>query len=175
MGYLRHGYYRTLGRREVSAPDLGPLEDFKRLIFVCEGNICRSPLAEVAARAHGVSAQSFGIKTRGGKPAHSLMIDAAKARGLDLTSHLSRSMDSYQPCSSDLVLCMEPAHIKALAQKWRGEMIIALLGSWARPERPYIHDPYSCTSGYFKTSTTIIIDAVERLLAEREASAGRVA
>ena len=40
-----------------------------RFIFICSGNICRSPLAEYVAKQQGAQAISFGLHTRGGDPA----------------------------------------------------------------------------------------------------------
>lgn len=43
-------------------------QPFKRLVFLCSGNICRSPYGEVVARSLGIDTISFGLHCRGGGP-----------------------------------------------------------------------------------------------------------
>jgi protein-tyrosine phosphatase len=67
----RYGSYRGLVRLmlsfgEVYAGDLRRLRrvrpaDARRLVFVCQGNVCRSPFAAAYARSRGLEAASFGI------------------------------------------------------------------------------------------------------------------
>jgi Low molecular weight phosphotyrosine protein phosphatase len=59
----------------------------ERVVFVCTGNICRSPYAEAAARAHGINAVSCGTHTRTGLPADPVAIREAALRGRDMTAH----------------------------------------------------------------------------------------
>ena len=40
-----------------------------RLVFVCSGNICRSPFGEYIAKAKGLNAVSYGLQCRGGDKA----------------------------------------------------------------------------------------------------------
>ena len=62
QGLLRHagclvrrllGFYRPFAR-----VDWGRVE---RVVFVCQGNICRSPYAEARGREVGLPASSFGL------------------------------------------------------------------------------------------------------------------
>ncbi|MBK8186883.1 MAG: hypothetical protein IPK77_06345 [Cellvibrio sp.] len=58
----------------------------KRLVFVCHGNICRSPLGEAVARHHNIPTTSFGLDTRGGDPADPRAIAWASLNGYNLMS-----------------------------------------------------------------------------------------
>ena len=78
----RSGRYARLGRI-----DWGRIE---RLVFVCQGNICRSAYAEARARAMGVEALSFGLGTQGGDESPPLMRRLAADAGLDLAAHRYR-------------------------------------------------------------------------------------
>jgi protein-tyrosine-phosphatase/predicted ATP-grasp superfamily ATP-dependent carboligase len=70
------------------------------VVFVCLGNICRSPFAAAALRAqpamHSVRIGSAGTLPRPGRPTPPLGVQAAAAHGIDLTAHrsvwLSRAM-----------------------------------------------------------------------------------
>src|SRR5262245_66201200 len=67
------GAYRSLGRIEWSR--------VRRLVFVCHGNVCRSPYAEARVRQRGVRAASFGLVTTGGVAANAVAQRIAGARG----------------------------------------------------------------------------------------------
>src|SRR5690348_12958772 len=69
------------------------------VLFVCTGNICRSPTAagvfRTMARVAGF-ADAFRIESAGtfeghvGRPASMLAIEAAKRRGYDISTHRAR-------------------------------------------------------------------------------------
>jgi protein-tyrosine-phosphatase len=92
------------------------------LIFVCTGNICRSPLAEGImndlllddASSSGSSAPvkviSAGTHALSGMPASEHAIIAAAEQGIDISRHLSRLLTSEMIGTADLILTMESAH-----------------------------------------------------------------
>ncbi len=89
-----------------------------RLLFVCTGNTCRSPLAEVIARAEadrrgwaGADCRSAGSFAMPGLPAAGHGVEVARERGLDLGSHRARLLDFDMLAGTDLVLGMTPAHL----------------------------------------------------------------
>jgi protein-tyrosine-phosphatase len=75
-----------------------------RLLFVCIGNTCRSPLAAAVASAilgTRVYAESAGI-TETGRPAASDTIAVLQERfGIDLTGHRSRHLDEVTVAEFD--------------------------------------------------------------------------
>lgn len=93
----------------------------RRLLFVCTGNTCRSPMAEVIARAEaerrrlrGIESRSAGTYAWGGQPAAAPGILTARARGLDLGGHRSTPLDESLVAWADLVLAMEAGHVEAV-------------------------------------------------------------
>jgi protein-tyrosine phosphatase len=55
----------------------------------------------------------------------------------------------------------------------RGDAQIALLGTWARPHRPHLHDPITLSADYFETCYITIDQAVRNLAREvRQSRAG---
>ena len=92
-------------------------ESPRSLLFVCTGNICRSPLAHWYAvkvlREMGradvtvASASTLGIT---GTEAHPYSIEAAAADGLDIRAHRSQALTTYLLREADLVLGMSPEH-----------------------------------------------------------------
>ena len=62
-------------------------QEVSRLVFVCKGNICRSPYGAVRARDAGLTATSFGIEAQASAPANLAAIRAARMRGVALETH----------------------------------------------------------------------------------------
>ena len=87
------------------------------VLFVCTGNICRSPTAEALARRElarypGVPIQvsSAGSHALEGNPAAGRSLLAASARGASLERHAARELTRQRVKAADLVLCMAAEH-----------------------------------------------------------------
>ena len=59
----------------------------ERLVFVCQGNVCRSPYGEVCAWRFTDRVASIGLATTSGQPANEIARAMAQQRGVDLTRH----------------------------------------------------------------------------------------
>ena len=85
--------------------------------FICTGNRCRSPFAEVALRRLGDSlplhVTSCGTLDLAAEPSTPEMISAARALGLDLDAHRSRHLSLGNLEHADLVLGFELNHVAA--------------------------------------------------------------
>lgn len=145
----------------------------RRLVFVCKGNICRSPYATGRARLLGAPAVSFGIETSVGNPADPAASKNALLRGVDLSAHRTARLESSRIAIGDLVIGFEPGQ---LAEIRRRSSIctpaVSLLGLWAHPNRPYIHDPYGRTDRYFQQCLSVIDANVAQIVGRM--SVGRV-
>lgn len=135
----------------------------QRVVFVCSGNICRSPLAEVYARSLGWEAKSCGLDCRDGFPADPRAREFARGVGLDLEEHSTVNVTSFEFQASDLVVLMEPTHIAAFERKVGKGHTLALAGSYCRPPTPYIHDPFNCCIEFFHRCEHQIMEAVRRM------------
>jgi len=81
-----------------------------RILFVCLGNICRSPTAEGVARALIPGAEMDSAGTAGwhvGKPPYGPMQEAASARGYDLSDLRARQFTPEDFTRFDLILAMD--------------------------------------------------------------------
>ncbi len=65
----------------------------QRVVFLCSGNTCRSPLAAAIAKSLRPDAEvlSAGLNANDGSPAAEAARQVARERGLDLESHRARS------------------------------------------------------------------------------------
>lgn len=139
-----------------------------RFIFICHGNICRSPLAEAVARQRfNLNAESFGLDCTDGVTADPRAIAFANANGLNLAEHRARHIKNYQPRVGDLIVGMEPAHIERLMQIQTKDSMLTLAGLWASAPKPYIHDPFSTGEVYFSACEVFVVDSVERMAKRR--------
>jgi protein-tyrosine phosphatase len=99
------------------AADLGGLAEPFGVLFVCTGNICRSPTAEALARREldrhpgaPIQVSSAGSHALEGNPAASRSMLAASTRGASLERHFARELTRRRVRSAGLVLCMAAEH-----------------------------------------------------------------
>lgn len=144
-----------------AAPDWSRVD---RLVFVCMGNVCRSPYAERKAAAYGLNVSSFGLDTQAGRPAFETALERAAVRGVDLSGHGSQRASEFEILSGDLLVAMEPRQAYEMAARFSDpRWQLSLLGLWAKPIRPHIHDPYGLSGAYFDTCFDVIDTAVETM------------
>lgn len=92
----------------------------KRIVMVCTGNTCRSPMAEALLRAElirqgvrNVQVESAGVCAVPGAPASAGATEAMRLRGLDLSGHRARRA-TPQLLEDALAICMTSGHLRAL-------------------------------------------------------------
>ena len=119
----------------------------KRILVLCTGNICRSPVAaamlqqgleDIVVMSAGIAAGQGGAEQR--------LAALAKADGYDLSQHQARQVDRNLLAEADLVLVMSVKQRQVIARKWP-EMLgkTLLFGMW-RTDKSIddrdIPDPY---------------------------------
>jgi protein-tyrosine phosphatase len=136
-----------------------------RLVFVCHGNICRSAFAHAVAERLGANVASFGLSTASGKTAHGPAIEAANAMGVSLHQHRTTRVEDFIVLPGDLLIGMETRHLRKMASiPALSATPRTLLGLWAAPPIPHIHDPYRLDPRYMATCLRRIEQATERLV-----------
>jgi protein-tyrosine-phosphatase len=87
----------------------------KLIVFVCTGNICRSPMAEYMLRARMKESSDWKIASAGlaacpGLPASAAAVHVLARDGIDLSSHRSRALDRSLVDAADVLVVMTAAH-----------------------------------------------------------------
>jgi protein-tyrosine phosphatase len=148
-----------------------------RILFVCLGNICRSPTAEGALRrlcAAEAPALDIEVDSAGTADYHvgaapdPRSRQAAAARGIDLSALRARQVERQDFTRFDLILAMDRQNLRALramrppGSAARVELFLEFAGGPAGGEVP---DPYMGTGADFERVLDIVIPACRRLIA----------
>ncbi len=148
-----------------------------RILFVCTGNICRSPSAEAVVRTlaarKGLDA-ALELASAGttsfhvGQPPDPRAIQAARKRGYDLTPIRARQVTRRDFETFDLVLAMDSGHHSQLLDLCRGaDEKLRLFMEFTREHRtrPDVPDPYYGDARGFETMLDMVEQGAEGLLA----------
>jgi protein-tyrosine phosphatase len=137
----------------------------RRLVYVCKGNINRSPFAESYSRDRIKLVSSLGLETHNGKPASDEALRNAEARGIELSGHQTRQIDDFDFLKGDLLIGFEPNQTERLRQMRLADGVqVTLLGIWGDSRFPYIQDPICREDRYFQSCYTRIERSIDGLL-----------
>jgi protein-tyrosine phosphatase len=148
MKVVRHPYERWATVRLPAS--------VQSVLFVCHGNICRSPLAEayfqslVKKEGRPITVRSAGLETTPGKPADARAKAVALEHRLSLDEHATTQVHMELLEQSDLIVVMEVVQ-KDRVQRLcpRSKEKVVLLGRFDSVGPLEIADPYSGTSENF--------------------------
>ena len=158
---------RHMVRRAVRA-----VRRARTILFVCKGNICRSPFAEQLARQRlDVSADiiSSGYFPRSGRSSPEAALEAAGDFGVNLKTHRSRRLNDTVLKQADIVFVFDEHNRNTLRREHpsvKGKLFP--LGIMLATANTVICDPWSWSGDVteFSKAYTLIAQAIERLKAE---------
>ncbi len=139
----------------------------KRILFVCTGNTCRSPMAECMMRAllgkHGLegdfSVLSAGTYALSGAPASQGASRAMQRRGLTLDTHRSQAVTGVLLDTCDLIIGLTSTHIMQLRMMYP---------NCATPmtafDQPPVSDPYGRDDAAYERAACDIQAQLPQLL-----------
>ncbi len=147
------------------------------LLFVCSGNICRSPMAAEQMRhrisVDGIrgwvvdSAGTLGIES---SPASHEAIEAMQEVGIDLGAHRSQGIRLEHMQWADIVIGMTHAHMMELASMFprdaTSRFVLRAFENSAEPDpdAPDLADPIGRSLGFYKKEVPVIERCVDHLI-----------
>ena len=142
------------------------------MLFLCRGNAYRSPYAAAAfKRALAAMPSSVPIKVASagflapGRPAPERALNAARVRGIDLSSHLSALVTPHAVGAADLVAVMSDDQARGIRSRYRRSVTLLILGDldplWIQSRT--ITDPLGCDAQVVEQVYSRIDRCVEQL------------
>jgi protein-tyrosine phosphatase len=163
-----------------------------KVLFVCTGNICRSPTAEAvfrakaAARGLGERVFADSAGTHGyhiGDPPDPRTCDAARRRGYTMTGMSARKVSAQDFRAFDVVVAMDEGHFRQLRRlapagtqdKLRLFMELVREATQRDVPDPYYGGPdgFEHVLDIVEAGVDALLDEVEEKLAGRAASAAK--
>lgn len=115
------------------------------VLFLCLGNLCRSPFAAVATarRLPGVTVESAGFLSHDGRPSPAHVVQVARRLGVDVSASRARRVTAEQVDAADLIVCMDVTHLQRMAREFPHAMSkTTLLGLFNANGPTEMKDPY---------------------------------
>jgi protein-tyrosine phosphatase len=171
---------KAIGIRNPKLP-----ERVESVLFVCLGNICRSPFAALVASnrsPHPGPARRFasaGISTKQAARPPREACDAGAVYGVGLSDHRPQTLTRELMEAFDLIVVMEATQLERLRRSYPDAAARVVLLSLFDPEatggyeRCNIADPFSRPRAEFDACYRRIDRATAKLLAELDSAAGR--
>lgn len=147
-----------------------------RILMVCTGNTCRSPMAETLARAalaealgadpahFGYDVRSAGVATPGGDRASNHAREAVAEQGLSLSEHVSHAATTARIAGADRIYAMTRSHLARLLdlmEPGQGPTAELLL-----PTGEDVSDPYGGSLDYYRATRDAIAAAIRQRLGD---------
>jgi len=147
--YCKIKYWQThrqlLRRHNVLLHRLAAAGGPGKIVFVCYGNICRSPLAAGLAeqRLRSVAIESAGFHEQADRSCPEKILRVGNSFGIDLSAHRSARVTRDQLANADLVIVMDIENLNRLREEFP-EIAdrTTLLGLFGATGTLAIADPY---------------------------------
>ncbi len=160
-----------------SVKETGEYVPVRSVLFVCTGNTCRSPLAEVLFKkilsdrlgipidhlpAHGYLVQSAGVMAGYGDAASEGAVDVAREFGVDLSTHRSRPVNPEMLADAKSVIAMTQSHLTLLMMQYPDAGPVPTLLS----DEIDIPDPIGGSIEDYRECARVIVAQLDRLSKE---------
>jgi protein-tyrosine-phosphatase/predicted ATP-grasp superfamily ATP-dependent carboligase len=135
----------------------------RTVLFVCKGNVCRSPFAELLVRprlSHEKTVTSAGYIQKAGRPAPETAVGAAQQWEVDLSEHCSRIL-TPELMSADAIFVFDyDNYIRVRADYPHAASRVHFVGALHPKGELFIADPWGQDAGQFSAVYQQIADAL---------------
>jgi len=136
------------------------------VVFICTGNICRSPMAEYYLKSviktknlNYITCFSAGVQASVGFPAAEHAHEVMQELGIDMSAHEGRQLTSYMVDLADWLFVMEMRQKNALGKNRKN---VLLLSEFSDYDIGYdIVDPYGSSLEAYRAARDRIIDCID--------------
>lgn len=140
----------------------------KKVLFVCTGNTCRSPMAQglcnkIAKNLNlDIEAYSAGVATISGLPVSENAKAVCREYGVDISNNRTKYVDDIDLSSFDKIYVMSKSHKDALVYRGVDENKISILAE----DKGGISDPYGGDLEVYRKCRDELYHAIENSVKE---------
>jgi protein-tyrosine phosphatase len=145
--YLKLHALNSIGILQLDRPQ--PPRTARSFLFVCFGNIMRSPMCEalmkraVRSRTREITVVSAGLNAVPGRAAHPWAVAAAKEWGISLENHRAQILTGEMVKEAEVIFAMDYQNLVQLHSRYpEARDRVFMLGAYAKPRSLEIDDPY---------------------------------
>jgi protein-tyrosine-phosphatase len=140
------------------------------ILFVCTGNLCRSPMAMGILRqrlaeqglADRYQVHSAGVWAVDGRPASENATAVMAERGIDISDHTAHTVNAGDMAEADLILVMSREHSQVIRSTWPQYEWKMYRLSEMTGKRQDIDDPYSSSIEQYRQCADVIASYIDR-------------